>query len=331
MLAFIGFLVIVAYLIRYFVAVEEFKFVVISYFWDTVISIGIFIGILELIRWMHLYLNKVMPFQKGEVVRIGVQIVLSVGVVLGLRWVMLWIAETYFGLNMSATFRFFAFVLDVMAICLMNAVFIGEYFLDQWRAAQVEAEQLKKESIQAQFEALKGQVNPHFLFNSFTTLNELIFEDPDRASHYLEQLSSVYRYILKNNEVNQVTVGKELEFLKSYIHLLEIRYGNNFRMEIDLSEAHRATKLPPITLQILLENAVKHNIVSKEKPLTVSIFSRDDMLWVQNNYQPRDARETLRKMGLQHIQNRYKLLNEETVEVIKGPENWIVKLPMHYS
>jgi LytS/YehU family sensor histidine kinase len=110
---------------------------------------------------------------------------------------------------------------------------------------------------------------------------------------------------------------------------LDIRYGANFEMEIDLDERALRSKLPPITLQILLENAVKHNIISKERPLKVGIFSKDDQVWVTNNYQPRPARETLRKLGLENIRNRYKMLNQETVEVVEGPDQWIVKLPMH--
>jgi two-component system LytT family sensor kinase len=329
LLALIATMVIASYMVRYFVLSDEFQFVLISYFWDSVLSIIAFLGMLQLMRWMHQWLNRVLPFEKGQFWRVFLQLGFSLVVVMVLRWLFFMLIRANFDFETSTIFRFFAFALDVLVVCLINAWFFGEYFLEQWRAVAIEAEQAKRESIRSQYEALKNQVNPHFLFNSFTVLNELIFEDPTVASHYLEQLSKVYRYILKNNEVNQVTVEKEIEFLKSYIHLLDIRYGANFQMEIDLDEQALRSKLPPITLQILLENAVKHNIISKERPLKVGIFSKDNQVWVTNNFQPRPARETLRKLGLENIRNRYRLLNQETVEVIEGPDQWIVKLPMH--
>lgn len=317
------------YIFSMYSEIPEFNFIIVSPTVDAIGSGVFFYVLIEIIAGIHALFNRLYPFERSITGRIFIQLLVSGVIILGIRSMVVLFAIEQANLQFSQAFTILAFMLDLSGVFLVNAWLIAIHFLNSWKGAVVEQEQLKKASIRAQYEALKNQVNPHFLFNSFTTLNELIFEDPKDASHYLEQLSLVYRYILKNTDVNQVTVGKELDFLKSYIHLLEIRHGNNLQINIDLSAEMRRTRIPPMTFQILLENAVKHNIITKEKPLQVRIFAEDDMLWISNNFQPRPPREIRKKMGLQNIRDRYALLNEETVEVIEGPEQWVVKLPIH--
>jgi two-component system LytT family sensor kinase len=138
------------------------------------------------------------------------------------------------------------------------------YSLNRWRENTLEKEQLKKVNLQSQYESLKSQVNPHFLFNSLNSLSSLIADEPDRAEEFVDEMSKVYRYLLQTNEGDLTTLDTELTFIQSYFHLLKTRYGAGIRLEVAVDEPFRAYKLPPLTLQMLVENAVKHNVYSCE-------------------------------------------------------------------
>ncbi len=191
-------------------------------------------------------------------------------------------------------------------------------------------ERLEKEKIGFQFETLKNQVNPHFLFNSFNTLIAIIEEDKDIAIEYVEKLSDFFRNIVTYRDKDTISLRKELELASTYFFLQKKRYGKNFSLKIDVSEESMDAKVPPLVLQLLLENAVKHNAVSAETPLNVTIFADKQLsrLFIRNKINKRRTQEPGTGTGLLNIVNRYKLLSKEEVSIENNLEEFIVSIPL---
>jgi hypothetical protein len=220
------------------------------------------------------------------------------------------------------------FISDVIALPIGE----GTYTFNKWKENIQEGEQLKKANLQTQFEGLKNQVNPHFLFNSINTLSSLIHEDKERAEKFIDEMSSVYRYLLRNNEDELVPLAIELKFIESYCHLLKTRYGNGFTIKISVEKRFMNYLLPPLTLQLLVENAVKHNVVLKDKPLLVEIRTgTDGWLTVKNNLQIKTVKADSSKIGLNNIREKYKLLSQPDLKVIKDKNNFTVVLPLIWT
>ncbi len=200
-------------------------------------------------------------------------------------------------------------------------------FLQSWKLAELETEKAKQESIKANYECLKNQVNPHFLFNSLNALTNLVYEDQDKAAKFIKQLSDVYRYVLETRNQEVVPLSEELDFLNSYIFLQQIRFGEKLIIKNDLSDVNG--NLPPLALQMLIENAIKHNIVSEEQPLCIHLYSEEKYLVVKNNLQAKKIlSENSPGVGLDNIKKRYQFLSDRKVEVTKDDYSFLVKLPM---
>lgn len=194
---------------------------------------------------------------------------------------------------------------------------------------EVRAERLEKESVTAQFAALKSQVNPHFLFNSLSILSSLVHADADLSEKFIDQLSRAYRYILEQKDNERVLLKTELEFIQAYRFLLNIRFENKFDVLIDVPDADQNRySIAPLTLQLLVENAVKHNRMSAREPLRVQILVEGDCLVIRNNLQVRPQSENSTGVGLQNIMTRYSLLTERPVWVGETDGSFIVKIPL---
>ncbi|WP_373513821.1 sensor histidine kinase, partial [Persicitalea sp.] len=195
---------------------------------------------------------------------------------------------------------------------------------------QVQAERLEKEAVQSQFAALKNQVNPHFLFNSLSILTSLVEVDARLAVQFIGRLAKAYRYILEQRDNERVSLRTELDFIEAYTFLLTIRFEDKLFVDIDVPETARdGFAIAPLTLQLLVENAVKHNRLSEEEPLQVRIRQEGDALVVANPLQPRpDGKDESTGVGLQNIINRYHLLTDRPVEVGEQDGEFVVKLPL---
>jgi sensor histidine kinase YesM len=195
--------------------------------------------------------------------------------------------------------------------------------------ANTQLVKLQKENLQSQFEVLKQQVNPHFLFNSLNVLTSLIKIDPATAERFTVQLSKVYRYVLENKEKDLVSLGTEMDFLKAYIYLLEIRFKDKVTINSSISERDAELYVVPLALQLLIENAIKHNTFSKKRPLTIELFiDREQMLHVVNNLQSRETQMLSTGVGLANISKRYALLSErQPVFEITG-DRFVAKIPL---
>ena len=206
------------------------------------------------------------------------------------------------------------------------------YLLEKYRESLSEKALVEQMSMQHAFENLKGQVNPHFLFNCFNCLSSLIEEDRQEAEQFLDELSKVYRYLLRSNEDGVSTVEKEIRFIQSYFQLLKTRYGDGLQLSLDIDRRYYLYQLPSLSLQLLVENAVKHNIVSRQKPLILEIFTTEgNKLVVNNNLQrkPQAVRST--HIGLRNIEAKYQLMRQDGFQVVEGENNFMVVLPLVWA
>lgn len=218
--------------------------------------------------------------------------------------------------------------IGVLVSFLILSIEISAQFFNNWKASLVEVEKYKTESIQAQLKNLKEQVNPHFLFNNLSVLTSLVYKDQDKAAEFINQLSKVYRYVLDQHEDELVPLKRELNFIESYIFLLKIRFENSLQITIDINEADKNKYIPPMCLQILLENTIKHNELSVDSPLFVKIFSQDNCLVVSNNLQARTGKEISSKTGIKNICKRYQHFTSRKPEINETENTFAVKIPL---
>jgi sensor histidine kinase YesM len=220
-------------------------------------------------------------------------------------------------------------IIGTLVSLLLLTVEFGTQFFRQWKLSLIEVERYKKESIEAQLEVLKGQINPHFLFNNLSVLSSLVYIDQDKAVEFINQFSKVYRYVLDCNDKELTSLDAELEFIKSYIFLLQIRFGNNIKFVLHIHPQYNLSMLPPMALELLVENTIKHNEVSNENPLVVEINTHTpNYLTISNNLQARKDVETGSKLGLQNIIKRYQHYTNVPVIVEKSIEKFVVQIPL---
>jgi len=198
---------------------------------------------------------------------------------------------------------------------------------DQYRITIKETEQLKKEYRKSQLLGLKSQVNPHFLFNSLNTLSSLIYEDSDKAEKFLNELSKVYRYLLRSDDEQLVTLETELSFAHSYHFLIKARYGEGFQLTINVPDDKKQLQLPPLTLQMLLENIFNFNKINKSAPLIISINYEDGNLEIRNSIQPKLGNYDM-ETGLENIAKKFWLLSQQSISIESNNNERIIQLPL---
>lgn len=203
------------------------------------------------------------------------------------------------------------------------------YFYYRWHQASLETQQLKTQQIFTQLEVLKSQISPHFLFNSLNTLVTLISENQQTAIEFTQKLSEVYRYILQHKDKELVRLSTELEFIRSYVYLLQMRFSDNLQVDYSVDEEHYNKYVAPLTLQMLVENAIKHNVVSKTHPLHIEIYTENGTtLIVKNQLQQKNAQQNSTKTGLENIRKRYHYLTNKSIEVITTQTSFLVAIPL---
>ncbi|GAB3505080.1 hypothetical protein GCM10027341_36150 [Spirosoma knui] len=218
----------------------------------------------------------------------------------------------------------------------MAAIYEAKYLYHQWWSTYHEAERLKKEALQSQLDSLKSQINPHFLFNSLSTLSSLVAENPKQAERFIEELASVYRYVLQTNEQLLTTLASELQFIRAYFHLLQMRFGRSVELDLSIDERYLSFMIPPLTLQLLVENAVKHNAALPSKPLVIRIYSDEaSNLFVLNTVRKKTNLVPSNQTGLANITAKYRLLGQPDVLVKQTDDCFQVMIPLiqetHYD
>jgi two-component system, LytTR family, sensor kinase len=328
-MAFVGLLISSYFLVLNVCTVGDSSEFQDSYTGNIVFSASISMFLYGLFRIMFRYLNEHFPWQKSIGSRIILQLILIIVVsIIGMTVFM----YVWSGLFSSASYSHTQYisnnVIAVIVSLILNALYEGVNLYRQLKDSQVFAEQLKRQNIESHFETLKNQVGPHFLFNSLNTLLVLIDEDVVQARIFVEKLSAYYRYTLQVNEKATVELNTEIELLTNYIFLLKCRFGENLILEINLPSDILQKHIIPLSIQMLVENAVKHNVISGQKPLTIKIYSENSFLVVENNLQQRDSLNSSNGIGLVNIRNRYEIVSLKTIRIEKSDSFFKVLLPL---
>ena len=204
----------------------------------------------------------------------------------------------------------------------------GMSFFEEWKNSLIKTESLQKQNLESHLATLKNQISPHFLFNSLNVLSALIYKDPKLAEKFINRLSLVYRYLLDNKDKEVINLDTELDFVNSYLFLLDIRFGTNLIINMNV-DYNFESMLPPMALQMLIENAIKHNIIAEQKPLTIDIMIEEESyLTIRNNLQLRSDTRRSTNVGLGNIRKRYEFLTNKEVVVRQTQDEFIVKIPL---
>ena len=239
-------------------------------------------------------------------------------------------ASRYFDNPFSEKGFIWAYIGLGMINIFLTFLFEGIARFESWKTNQKETEKIKNAYKQSQLQALKSQVNPHFLFNSLNSLSSLISEDEDEAEKFLDEMSKVYRYMLRNDEDQLVPLETELQFVDAYFYLLKARYGEGLKLIVDIKEEDRSKLLPPLSLQVIIENAFTQNSISKISPLTISILSdQDNSIIIKNNIQYKTVTDVLDfETGLDNLVRKYELLNQPPVNIEDFTNYRIIRLAL---
>jgi len=211
---------------------------------------------------------------------------------------------------------------------IVISIFYSTYLTKYWKKSIEKNEELKRENLLAKYEALKNQVNPHFLFNSLNTLSGVVEQKPKLGTDFIKKLSDIYRYVLEQSDQELVSIKQEKKFVDNYIFLLKMRFGDALIFNLNLPEDNNI-QVPPLGLQMLVENAIKHNIISDEMPLKIDISMKENEIIVSNNFQ--EKKTVIAKnepLGLENLKKRYAYLSDSSIEVIPSKNDFIVKLPI---
>lgn len=320
---------VLIYLVLYLINRSEYK----AWSWTVtleilerlgVITLGV-IMVSEIELVITRQLDKHIPWKSSIKKRIIVQ--------LGVQVVLIYMAITLLKLTLpvffieSLVFKQ-AVVISVIVSVLLTAIFTAESFLVQWKKSVLEASRYEQQVAKAQLELLKMQIDPHFLFNNFSTLTFLIEENPQLAVEYVEKLAAIYRHALKEQEGHVVLLEEELEFIHSYLFLYKLRYQDGLNVQIAIPDFLLGTGIATATLQLLIENAIKHNAISKQQPLVIDIFSEGSYLVVKNNLNHTIKKIESTGLGLKNVSERYKLLGNREIFFNKTDDSFIVKIPL---
>lgn len=277
------------------------------------------------------FLNRHIPWRQPAAPRLLIQMGLSILVT---AWI------TYFAVRILYEFVYDVhfgtlvyrrtLLLFIMVSLLYNAIYTGHHFFQQWRKSLLKAEELKRQNLIIQNDALKEQLNPHYLFNSLNTLIGLIDDDPELAKQFGRHFAKMYRYILDSSQKELATLAEEVKVIQVQKDLLKSRFGSSLDIQLKTNPALHQKQIPPLTLQMLLENVLKHNVASKWNPLNIDIYTSDrDSLIVQNNVQPRNKAEIDSiGVGINNIIKRYEFLTSRTVAVKQTSRVFSVEVPL---
>lgn len=327
------------YIVSFFLVSDEtfeeyyLKFGASAYIYDMIIAIAWSAIYMEISFMVSDALDNRLPWSTRPFWRFltqsGIQLCVTVAVVTAClaSYVFVFPSTQWNGYEVSLIFVPTVILASLISLLVMG-LNVGAFFFQRWQAFQLEAEQLREANLKNQIKILTQQLDPHFLFNNFSTLSSLIEENADSAVRFLSNMSDVYRYVLSNRNQNTVTLKEELEMINAYVHLLNVRFGEHLQVSIDVPVTKTHKSLPVLALQNLVENAVKHNVVNALSPLIISIYTDGNSIIVENIFQPKLRTDSGSKMGLQNIQDRYKLLGKKSIKVEITDRLFRVTLPL---
>lgn len=290
------------------------------------VSFCIYFFNVSLVRWLQAAEN----WWPSQLLRVSVSFLLtnlSAGLVMVLVFSVFSMLSAYEPHDTgSALFDSIVIALVVNTVCVV--VMETVFFFRKWRHSLIESEQLRRQNIEIQYAALTSQINPHFLFNSLNALSSLIDSNNTRALKFTREFSKIYRYVLDSREKLVVTLNEELDFIHSFLYLQQIRFDKTLRFNTSVDMGCLDLCLPPLSLQLLVENAIKHNIISEEQPLEIEIIGNCGQIEVRNNYQPRPGSKGSHGIGLKNLEERYAHFTDRKPEFKVEKGYYIAIIPL---
>jgi two-component system LytT family sensor kinase len=257
---------------------------------------------------------------------VGIVIILSIVITVFLNYIFIYRIQ---GLTMAEYMKttILLLLLQILVIIYIFSVITGIEFFKKWKEGLIRQESLQRKAVELQLETLKNQVNPHFLFNSLNTLTSLVHKDADKAVQFIIQLSDIYRYALENKNKSTVPWSTEKKFVENYISMQQIRFSSNLAVSIN-APVDEKFGVVPLSVQMLVENAIKHNIITADDPLEISIYVENNFLVVRNKLQLKSSVEYSENIGLENIKQQYEILAGQKAEVSREDGFFTVKLPL---
>jgi two-component system, LytTR family, sensor kinase len=283
----------------------------------------------EFVSFESRILEKVLPFGMRPEFRITLQTALTFIIFYGGSSLFFYgFIEPYFNVKTPESLGTMTPVLILLTSIIFNLIYFGTYYFYEWKENLVSKSNLEREQAVVKYDALRNQLNPHFLFNALTSLNSLIFANQQLASDFLQQLSKVYRYILQHKEKETVSLATELDFVNHYIFLLKTRFEDSIDIQVNIEEGELDKGIVPVLTQILIENAVKHNVISIDHPLQITISVENNFLVVSNSVVKKNQVETSNKLGMENLKSLYSYLSKEQIQITESAKQFIVRIPL---
>ncbi len=259
---------------------------------------------------------------------IAFQVIALIVFVLIVEYCEIYIVENFLKITLRGSEKSTLYIGSLLITFMISAIYASTSFFIQWKENLLRTQALEKANLEARYDTLRNQVNPHFLFNSLNTLLMLVNDNPV-ASRYVESISEIMRYMVQSREKDAVLLRDELKIARDYVFIQQSRFGDKLKVDFDIPESCFHFAIPPLALQMLLENAIKHNVVSKEDPLTVRVFVHDNQFVViENTVKAKLDREPSTGVGLENIRNRYLHLTGKTIQVKQENGKFMVMLPL---
>lgn len=275
------------------------------------------------------YLEKVTPWNRSPMTRVAIQLpfAIVIAVIMAILFTLTGNILTPYAEDLTGVFIANALIFAVVNVIVMAILEGWIQYVESRRAREV-ANNLETELSQIKFEVLKSQINPHFMFNSLNVLSGLIGKDTKKAQQFIDEFSHIYRYVLESIDQPVASLEKELDFARSYLFLQQIRYGKDLTWSMEVPAGLLEFFLPPLTLQVVLENTTKHNIVNSDKPLHIEVSVEGAVLVVRNNIQPKLSRGRSTGLGLKNLVKRYNMVNKEEPDFSVDSSHYIARLPL---
>ena len=272
-------------------------------------------------------LDEILPWRKNPLKRLIISTITTIFystiiiVLINFLFNVFYFGQSIEDYKIPINFVFIVLIVTFVISLVMHSI----SFFKEWKNAILREEKLKLNVLELEYASLKNQLSPHFLFNSLNALTSLVANNDD-AVKFIKNLSDVYRYLLEHKDNEIINLSTEIEFVKSYIYLHKIRFGDNLKANINIE--NYKYKVVPLSIQLLIENAIKHNIVSEDEPLFIEIYNTKDYIVVENNLHLKNMINNSSKIGLENIKKRYNHLTEKKVIIEKSNEKFIVKIPL---
>jgi len=239
----------------------------------------------------------------------------------------IWLTKQTGFRNFNNQDKGYNYIISLLITYFISTFYAAAFFFKQWKHHIIKTEKLQRANLEARFETLKTQINPHFLFNSLNTLMYLVV-DNQKAAKYIENLSDFMRYLLQTRDKESVSLAEELILVKKFLFIQQNRFGDKMNIEMEIPEEYKQLAIPPLALQMLIENAIKHNVISVDNHLLIRIYAENSYLVVENNLKEKIDKEPSTGVGLSNIKNRFRFLTGEEIKILIENNKFIVKLPL---